>query len=222
MILAAGSGSRVGAEVNKVFLPLRDVPVLAWSVRDALDLPDVRRLVLVVRPDERAAVEDAVAPHLGDREVLVVDGGATRHASEWTALRILADEITAGGIDVVAVHDGARPLAGTELWDAVIAAARDVGGAIPVVPVTHLVHADLTPVSGDVGAVQTPQAFRALELLQAYRSAAEDGFEGTDTAACVATYSDLAVAAVPSSALNLKVTFPEDVALAAELSPAWT
>jgi 2-C-methyl-D-erythritol 4-phosphate cytidylyltransferase len=221
VILAAGSGTRVGAQVNKVLLPLRDVPVLVWSVRDALALPDVRRLVLVVRPDDRADVERAVAPHLGDREVLVVDGGATRHASEWAAIRVLADDIGSGEVDVVAVHDGARPLAGGGLWESVVAAAREVGGAIPVVPVDQLLHADLTPLTRAVGAVQTPQAFRAPELLQSYRAAAEDGFEGTDTAACVAAYAGLEVAAVPSTVLNLKVTFPEDVALAVELSPAW-
>jgi len=220
VILAAGSGSRVGAEVNKVLLPLRDAPVLAWSVRDALALPDVRRLVLVVRPEDRAAVEAAVAPHLGDREVLLVDGGATRHASEWAALRVLADDITAGEVDVVAVHDGARPLAGIALWRSVLDAAREVGGAIPVVRVAQLLRTDLTPVVDEVGAVQTPQAFRAGPLLAAFRAAAADGFEGTDTAACVAAYSDLVVAAVPGSALNLKVTFPEDVALAVELGVA--
>ena len=219
VILAAGSGSRVGAEVNKVLLPLRGTPVLAWSVRDALALHDVRRLVLVVRPDDRAAVEAAVAPHLGEREVLVVDGGSTRHASEWAALQVLADDIASGEVDLVAVHDGARPLAGPDLWETVIATAREVGGAIPVSPVTQLLHADLTQVAEDVGAVQTPQAFRARELLQAYRAAAMDGFEGTDTAACVATYATIVVAAVPSTVLNLKVTFPEDVALAEELSP---
>lgn len=220
VILAAGSGSRVGAEVNKVLLPLRDVPVLVWSVRDALALPDVRRLVLVVRPEDRAAVEAAVAPHLGEREVLVVDGGATRHASEWAALRVLAGDIESGDVDVVVVHDGARPLAGVDLWRSVVDAAREVGGAIPVVPVTQLLHADLTPVTEAVGAVQTPQAFRAGAVLAAYRAAAEDGFEGTDTAACVSAYADVPVAAVPGSALNLKVTFPEDVTLALELSPA--
>ncbi|WP_374454775.1 2-C-methyl-D-erythritol 4-phosphate cytidylyltransferase [Nocardioides sp.] len=219
VILAAGSGSRVGAEVNKVLLPLRDVPVLVWSLRDALTLDDVRRLVIVVRPEDREAVAQAVAPHLGDREVLVVDGGATRHASEWAAIRVLADDIAAGEVDVVVVHDGARPLAGPGLWRQVVDAARETGGAIPVAAVTHLLHADLTPVTEDVGGVQTPQAFRAAELLAAYRAAAEDGFEATDTAGCVAAYRDLAVAAVPSSALNLKVTFPEDVALAVELSP---
>jgi 2-C-methyl-D-erythritol 4-phosphate cytidylyltransferase len=218
VILAAGSGTRVGAEVNKVLLPLRDAPVLVWSLRDALALPDVRRLVLVVRPEDRSAVEAAVAPHLGDREVLVVDGGTTRHASEWAALQVLAGDIEAGEVAVVVVHDGARPLAGVALWQAVVDAAREVGGAIPVVPVTQLLHADLSPVEESVGAVQTPQAFRAVELLTAYRTAAEDGFEGTDTAASVSAYADVPVAAVTSTALNLKVTFPEDVALALELS----
>ena len=219
VILAAGSGSRVGAEVNKVLLPLRGVPVLVWSVRDALALPDVRRLVLVVRPEDRAAVEAAVAPHLGDREVLVVDGGATRHASEWAALRVLAPAVEAGEVDVVVVHDGARPLAGRPLWEAVVSTAREVGGAIPVVPVTHLLRADHTLVTEHVGGVQTPQAFRAADVLEAYRAASAEGFEGTDTSACVSAYRDVEVAAVAGSPLNLKVTFPEDVALAEELSP---
>jgi 2-C-methyl-D-erythritol 4-phosphate cytidylyltransferase len=219
VILAAGSGSRVGAAVNKVLLPLRGVPVLVWSVRDALALPDVRRLVLVVRPEDRAAVEAAVGPHLADREVLLVDGGATRHASEWAALRVLAPDIEAGEVDVVVVHDGARPLAGRRLWETVVSTAREVGGAIPVVPVSNLLRRDHRLVTEQVGGVQTPQAFRATDALAAYRAASADGFEGTDTSACVSAYRDVEVAAVAGSPLNLKVTFPEDVALAEELSP---
>lgn len=219
VILAAGSGSRVGAEVNKVLLTLRGVPVLVWSLRDALALPGVRRVVLVVRPEDRAAVSEAVAPHLGDREVLLVDGGATRHASEWAALQVLATDVESGAVDVVVVHDGARPLAGLALWQSVVEAAREHGGAVPMVPVTQLVREDLAPVTDPVGGVQTPQAFRAGDLLAAYRAAAREGFEGTDTSACAAAYADVVVAAVPGSALNLKVTFPEDVALAEELSP---
>ncbi|NYE37062.1 2-C-methyl-D-erythritol 4-phosphate cytidylyltransferase [Nocardioides cavernae] len=219
VIVAAGAGSRVGATVNKVLLPLRGVPLLVWSLREALALPDVRRLVLVVRPEDRDAVGAAVAPHLGDREVLLVDGGATRHGSEWAALQVLAPDVESGDVDVVVVHDGARPLAGSALWGTVVARARETGGAIPVVPVDHLLHDDLTLVTDAVGGVQTPQAFRARDVLAAYRAAAADGFEGTDTSACVAAYGSTAVAAVPGSPLNLKVTFPEDVALAAELSP---
>ena len=218
VILAAGSGSRVGAEVNKVLLPLGDRPVLAWSVSAALALDEVHRVLLVVRPGEQVAVADAVSPHLGEGEVGVIEGGATRHASEWAGLRALAPEIESGAIDVVAVHDGARPLAGTELFAATIGAAREQGGALPVVPLTQVVRADGAPVAGSLVAVQTPQAFRADALLAAYRAADADGFEGTDTASCVERYGDLRIAAIPSTAGNLKITFPDDVLLAARLT----
>ncbi len=218
VVLAAGSGSRVGGPVNKVLLPLGDAPVLVWSLRAAFALHDVRRVVLVVRADERELVAEAVSPHLGDREVTVVDGGSSRHASEWQALQVLASEIEAGAIDVVAIHDGARPLAPVGLFEQTIATARVHGGALPVVPLGHLVHADGAGVGGDLVGVQTPQAFRAGELLAAYRGADADGFEGTDTASCLERYAQVRIAAVASSALNLKITFPEDVDLAGRLS----
>lgn len=220
VILAAGSGTRVGAEVNKVLLPLADAPVLAWSVRDALALDDVRRVVVVVRDGEQSAVGAALTPYLGDHEVHLVTGGDTRHASEWAALRVLASEIGRGDVDVVAIHDGARPLAGQALLAATIAAAREHGGAIPVVPAAGLLTTGLDPVPGPLGTVQTPQAFRAGPLLAAYDQAARDGFEGTDTAACFVRYAGGDVAAVPSTPLNLKITFPEDVALAGRLLAA--
>ncbi|WP_193613412.1 2-C-methyl-D-erythritol 4-phosphate cytidylyltransferase [Nocardioides lijunqiniae] len=217
VVLAAGSGSRVGADVNKVLLPLRGRPVLAWSVADALALPDVRRVVLVVRDGEQDEVGQALAPHLGEAEVHLVAGGETRHDSEWAALRALATDIHAGQVDVVAIHDAARPLAGAPLFDTALAAAREHGGAIPVVALTGLLHRDGTHPGAALAGVQTPQAFRAPELLAAYEQAAADGFQGTDTASCVARYAAGPVAAVAGSSRNLKITFPEDVALAEEL-----
>lgn len=220
VILAAGTGSRVGAAVNKVLLPLGDAPVLVWSLRAvwALDEP-VARVVLVVRPDEREAVSAAVLPHLGDREVHLVDGGSTRHGSEWNALRFLAPAIEAGEVDAVAIHDGARPLAATTLWADTLAAARTHGGALPVVRLSQLVRTDGARASGDLVGVQTPQAFAAGPLLDAYTRADAEGFAGTDTASCLERYAgDLRIAAVPSSAANLKITFPEDVDLAARIS----
>ena len=133
VVLAAGSGTRVGAGTNKVLLTLGDRPLLAWSVLDALALDDVRRVLVVVRPGEGDLVGAALAPHLGSGEIGIVEGGATRHASESNALRALAPEVESGAIDVIAIHDGARPLAGRELFAATIEAARARGGAIPVV-----------------------------------------------------------------------------------------
>jgi 2-C-methyl-D-erythritol 4-phosphate cytidylyltransferase len=218
VILAAGAGARVGAGSNKVLLPLGDRPVLAWSVRDALALDDVRRVLVVVRPGEADDVAAAIAPYLGDREVGLVDGGASRHASEWAALQALAPEIEAGEVDVVAIHDGARPLAGRALFTDTIAAARAVGGALPGVRLTGLLALDGSALPAELDGVQTPQAFRAGDLLTAYALAAADGFDGTDTAACWARYRDLPIARVPSSPRNLKVTFPEDLALALTLA----
>ena len=219
VVVAAGSGTRVGGEVNKVLLPLLGVPVVAWSVRTALALPAVRRVVVVHRPDEREAMTQALAPHLGEEaEVLLVPGGETRHASEWHALQVLADEIDRGSLTVVAVHDAARPLADADLFDRTLAAAREHGGAVPVVAVDGIVRRDGEPVGDEpMVTVQTPQAFAAADLLAAYRSAQADGFTGTDTASCVERYAVVTVVPVPSGPANLKVTFAGDLFLAERL-----
>ena len=121
-------------------------------------------------------------------------------------------------LDVVAIHDGARPLAPPALFEATIAAAREHGGAIPCVRLPGLLALDGRELPPELDGVQTPQAFRAADLLAAYAHAEADGFDGTDTAACWSRYTDLPVAAVPSSPRNLKITFPEDLELALRLS----
>jgi 2-C-methyl-D-erythritol 4-phosphate cytidylyltransferase len=219
VILAAGSGTRVGARTNKVLLPLAGSTVLGHSVRTVLDVADVTRLVIGVRAGDEEAVRAAVAPLLGHHEALLVAGGATRHASEHAALRALEADVATGEVDVIAVHDGARPLAGAELFEAVLRAAREHGGAVPAVELPALLHRDLRRVDGALRGVQTPQAFRAGPLLEAHRRAAEEGYESTDTAACFERYIDLPVVAVPSGPANPKITFPEDLEVAEHLLP---
>lgn len=238
VVLAAGSGSRVGATVdgqpvNKVLLPLAGMPSLAHSVRAALAVRGLRRLVVVARAGEEEQVATALEPVLAEVpdevEVGLVVGGASRHASEWAALQVLAPAVRRGEVAVVAIHDGARPLAGTALFEATVAAAAEHGGAIPMLPAAGLVRRDGGRAPSGSSAVQTPQAFRADLLLTAYAEAHRDGFEGTDTAACVSRgaarpgadgdrgSSDVVVAAVPSGPGNLKVTYAEDVTAAEEL-----
>ena len=218
VLVAAGAGTRVGAGTSKVLLPLLGTPVLAWSLRTACSLAYVDRVVVVHRPEDadvvRRLVEQKRRP---DQEAVLVTGGPTRHASEWRGLAPLRDAVAAGEVEVVVVHDAARPLADAALFDATVRLARDHGGALPVRPQQGLVTDDAgRHVTGLVG-VQTPQAFRAGPLLEAYACADRDGFAATDTAGCVATYTDLTLRAVPAPATNLKITFPEDVALAERL-----
>lgn len=205
VVLAAGSGTRVGAGVNKVLLPLAGTPVVARSVRTAQRVTGVERVVVVVREGDQESIRGAVGP-----EVELVVGGETRHRSEWAALTRLAPAIERGDLDVVAMHDAARPLADETLYDAVLEAARRIGGAIPVARLHGLVAADGSSLPQVLVGVQTPQAFRARDLLLAHRAAAADGFEATDTAGILAAYTDLAVAAVDSDEDNLKLTVAED------------
>jgi 2-C-methyl-D-erythritol 4-phosphate cytidylyltransferase len=230
VLLAAGEGRRVGADTNKVLLPLAGLPVFAWSLRAVAAIEYVDQLVVVVRPADHdhvtATITATITEHfteqlggqLVERQLHVVDGGSTRHGSEWNALQAIAADIDAGRTDVVAIHDAARPLADPDLFHEVIATANEHGGALPVRERRHLITAapGVRRAERMVG-VQTPQAFRARPLLDAYRKADRDGFVGTDTASCVEEYTDLAIHCVPSPATNLKITFPEDVTLAERL-----
>jgi 2-C-methyl-D-erythritol 4-phosphate cytidylyltransferase len=241
--VAAGKGERVGARRNKVLLPLAGVPVLAWSLRTVARLDGVDRVVVVIREEDRADVTGVLHRHVPGLDAELVVGGETRHGSEWNALRALAPGIDAGALDVVAIHDSARPLASPALFRACIHAAADHGGALPVHPQHSLVPRDSSPWDAEelspptvnlpregterhgrtrhartgLVAVQTPQVFLAAPLLAAYRYAARDGFLGTDTASCVERYTDLEIRAVAAPATNLKITFAEDVALAERL-----
>ncbi|MBN6041800.1 2-C-methyl-D-erythritol 4-phosphate cytidylyltransferase [Amycolatopsis sp. 195334CR] len=212
VVLASGSGSRVGAELNKVYLPLAGRRLVRWSLDAFARLPEFGVLVLVIRPEDEEFAREVV----GDLDVDLVHGGASRQGSELCALRHLATRIDAGEVDTVLIHDGARPLASDGLITAVLKAAREFGGAVPGLAADDVVIAteDGTGYGGALdGAVrvQTPQGFLAGPLLAAYEQADREGFIGTDTASCMERFSSLPVHWVPGEERNLKVTYPHDL-----------
>jgi 2-C-methyl-D-erythritol 4-phosphate cytidylyltransferase len=232
VVLGGGSGTRLGAEVNKVYLPLAGRTVLSWSLHSAAQVPEIATFVLAVRSEDAALAEEVVHREAGGLEVRLVVGGATRHESEDAALIHLAPYVEAGELDVIAVHDGARPLAGPALFGSVVSTAEAVGGAVPVLSGTGILPMSPPPVGAPPAApgafrpprrlarVQTPQAFRAKALIAAYSAALDAGFQGTDTASTVERFSDLVVRAVAGSPANLKVTYPHDMFLAERLLAA--
>jgi 2-C-methyl-D-erythritol 4-phosphate cytidylyltransferase len=222
VVLAAGAGSRVGNTRNKVYLPLAGRRILTWSLDALRRVGGVERLLLVVRPEDSGLAAEVLGRELPGVAVDLIHGGATRHESEYQALRQLAPEIRAGRIEIVLIHDAARPLASAAMVERVLAAARRSGGAMPGVPLDGVLAVDgggqlAHPVSSPLVAVQTPQAFRARPLLEAHEAAARDGFTGTDTASCVERYSRLEVRMVAGEESNLKVTFPDDLFIAERL-----
>jgi 2-C-methyl-D-erythritol 4-phosphate cytidylyltransferase len=222
IVLAAGSGTRVGHSGSKAYLPLAGRPMLVWALETLAATGGVTRLVLAVRAQDLALAGEVLERELPDLRVELVAGGATRHQSEHQALRHLAAGIRAGAVDAVLLHDAARPLASRELSERVLAAALACGAAVPGVPVDDVLAVDptgrLVLGNGDsLVSIQTPQAFRAAPLLDAYEAAARDGFAGTDTAASIERYTDLEVAVVPGEPGNLKITFADDLLIAERL-----
>jgi 2-C-methyl-D-erythritol 4-phosphate cytidylyltransferase len=154
--------------------------------------------------------------------VELVLGGGTRHGSEENALRHLEPAIRSGAVDLVLIHDAARPLCSPGLVAALVRAAATHGGAVPGVDSADLAAVDadgsLRPLGGTHVRVQTPQVFAAAPLLEAYLRAAEVGFDGTDTSACVERFSAVTVAHVLGEQQNFKITYPHDLYIATEFA----
>jgi 2-C-methyl-D-erythritol 4-phosphate cytidylyltransferase len=215
-------GTRVGADGNKAYLPLAGRSMVSWSVEAVVRTPEIDRTVLVFRRGERDLAQRMLDTELDWADVELVEGGDSRHRSELNVLTHLAADIESGVLDVVLIHDAARPLAGPDLMRTALSTARRFGGAVPALPAGDVVRATAdgritSPGGTALMRVQTPQAFLAMPLLAAYLAADVDGFDGTDTASCIQQYTDVEVHVFPGMTTNLKVTFAEDLQIAAHL-----
>lgn len=222
VVLAAGSGTRLGHGGSKAYLPLCGTTMLVWGLRTLARTHGVGRLVLAVRDQDLRLAEEVLARELPGVKVELIAGGPTRHDSEHRVLTHLAADIRSGAVTAVLLHDAARPLASVELAERVLAAALEHGAAVPGVPVEHVLGVDddgrlLPPSAERLVSIQTPQAFRAAPLLDAYEAATRDGFAGTDTAASIERCTDIEVAVVPGEPGNLKITFADDLLIAERL-----
>ena len=205
--------------VRKAFLELAGQPILLRAIRPFLETPGVE-CVAVALPPDRASRAPAWLTG-ADPRVRVVAGGATRGESVAAAVAALPP-----GVDVVLVHDGARPLVERRLVERCLRAAAGGQSVVAGVPaVDTLKEVDergrvvRTPARGRYWHAQTPQVFPRRQLEAAFRRAREEGFEGTDDASLVERFGG-EVRMVRGSARNIKVTRPEDLILAERLLAA--
>jgi len=214
LIVAAGSGTRLGGEVPKQYLPLAGRAVLRHSVETFLRHPAITGVRVVISAEHRALYESAVAslPMLPPAV-----GGASRQDSVRNGLESLADQHP----DRVLIHDAARPFLTHEIIDRALAALDDAPGAVVAVPVADTLkrgHAGRVSGTVDRSALwraQTPQAFRYADILRAHRQA--KGPAMTDDAA-VAEAAGLPVTLVMGADDNFKITTADDLRRAERLA----
>lgn len=218
IVVAGGTGERLGVRGGKQLITVMGRPVLSWSIDAMVQTGRLGRLVVVCPPgrcDEYQAV--AMEPLAVSIPVMFVEGGETRQESVSNGLTAAVE-----GADLVLVHDGARPLVASE--DVVraidlLTSRPDAAGVVlghPSIDSLKVAEGDRIEGTVDrsrVWAVQTPQVFRALALVRAYRQAAGACFEGTDDASLVER-SGGTVLLCEGSRDNIKITVPEDVAIA--------
>ncbi len=212
IVLAGGSSTRMGAKIDKAFLPLGPKPVVAYPLRAFQDCPDIDSIVLVVRKEQLVAARGLVQMFGISKTNAIVAGGSSRQASVRAGLAALDPDTT-----YVAVHDAARPNIHPELIEELLKAARRTGAAIAATPMVDTVK--VTGTGGIIAetldrsriwAAQTPQVFRVSLLRSALEKADKDKVEVTDDAQAV----ELAggeVKLVPNSVPNPKITVPEDI-----------
>ena len=216
IVPAAGTGSRFGGgPIPKQFQELAGKPIIQHVIERFLLNENVGRVIVPVSQQLLAGVKNS-------ERVTFVAGGETRQQSVINGLAEAGDAV------LIAVHDAVRPLFSHEMFAAVIAAAREVGAALPVVPVPDTIHVmtDQATVESTLdrsmlAAAQTPQCFHANVLRDILERAAREKIEGTDEAGLAARFG-YTVKAVPGDPRNLKITVPEDLAIAESYLQQWS
>lgn len=217
IVPAAGRGERLGPGEPKALRELAGQPLLVHAVRVLAEARSVDVIVVAAPEGEESRVQRMLVPVVGSTELRVVVGGATRQRSVTLALQALPDDV-----DVVLVHDAARPLVPDEMVDAVTAAVRAGADAVvPAVPVTDTIkqvdpagRVEATVDRSQLRAAQTPQGFARIVLESAHRDAAEQGLEDASDDAGLVEHSGRPVLVIPGSEDGFKVTRPIDLVLA--------
>jgi 2-C-methyl-D-erythritol 4-phosphate cytidylyltransferase len=216
LIVAGGSGLRMKAPLKKQYLRLNDLPIVSHTLIAFDRYPAVEKIILVTPENDREWCQsEIIIPLSLDHDIHVVAGGRRRQASVRNGLEAV------GAADaIVMIHDGVRPFVSPSLMDACLAGVQATGACIPAIPATDtLKQVDENGlITGTldrrrIRLAQTPQTFAVDLIRRAHQLAGRHGFVATDDAS-VAEFAGERVAVVPGDPDNIKITTPQDLALA--------
>ena len=220
IIPAAGMGVRMGAGLPKQFLLIRDMPILAVTIRLFQECRSINSIIVVAPQDEIAHCErDIVERYDFNKVYRVVAGGERRQDSVRMGLDTARDIMD--GDDIVVIHDGVRPLLTMEILEKAIEEARSSTAVIVGIPSKDTVkevdergNVVKTHIRERVWLIQTPQVFRFRDIYLAHQKALEYDWQGITDDSMLMERMDIPVKVIMGSEENIKITTPFDLELA--------
>jgi 2-C-methyl-D-erythritol 4-phosphate cytidylyltransferase len=215
IIVAAGKGIRMNHSLPKQYLPLEGKPILAHTLLNLAQIPEINTINLVVSKDRIQWCKEKIIKRYDIKKVRkIVGGGKTRSDSVLNGLKNLDSQT-----EIVAIHDGVRPFLEESTFRNLVNQAKKFGAAICAIPLRDTLkkvnknEVKSTEDRDGLWLVQTPQVFRYSVILDAYKKAKRDDLKATDDAAIVERLPH-PVKIVEGSPLNIKITTPQDLVLA--------
>ena len=217
IILAGGKGKRMGANVSKQYIEIKDKPILYYTIKKFYDCKNIDRIILVLPKDEIDYCKKEVLEKYSLKVDLIVEGGKERQDSVFNALEKINND------EIVLIHDGARPFVTKKIINEGIKCARLYGAAAPGVTPKDTIKIKndenfsiATPNRNTLIAIQTPQVFKFNIIKECHNKIKEENITVTDDTMVVEEYG-YKVYLYEGDYTNIKVTTPEDLILAEKL-----
>ena len=218
VIVSAGRGSRMKADINKQFLKLQNKEVIAHTIDKFYNNENIGEIIVVVREDKAEFFKINIIEKYGYKNIKIAFGGSERQDSVYNGLKMVDENCK-----IVLIHDGARPFVNNETIDSAIESAKENKCVIVGVPVKDTIkvidennNVCDTPDRSTLWSIQTPQVFDYSLIMKAHEKAREDNYYGTDDSMLM-EYFGQKVKVVEGSYNNIKITTPEDLKIGEEI-----
>lgn len=215
IVAAAGMGKRMKMGINKQFLTIDSIPILAHTLKKIEKSKYLDFLILIVKESDMKYVDDIIEKYKINMDYKIVYGGKERQDSINNGLLNMPYET-----DIVLTHDGARPFVSVDKIDESIENVMDTGACVLANPVKDTIKVstdgetvDYTPNRDRLWQVQTPQVFKKDIIMKAYNQAYSEGYYGTDDCSLVEK-TGVKVKLIYNSYDNIKITTREDLSIA--------
>lgn len=218
IIVAAGKGSRMNADINKQFLKIGQKEIIAHTIDKFYENESISEIIIVAKEDEKEFIKENIIDKYGYKNIKIATGGKERQDSVYNGLKLVKHDC-----DIVLIHDGARPFIDKETIDNCIKYTKQFNSTVIGVPVKDTIKVvdgnndvSETPNRSKLWSIQTPQSFKYDLILKAHEKAKKDNYLGTDDSMLIEHIGEK-VKVIEGNYNNIKITTPEDLQIGMEI-----